>query len=65
MYTSSTIDRLQRGVAMALLMLVEAGHRAILSAIETGASWEGGRKGRRNGQLTVVFGHGTETQTMA
>lgn len=45
MYTSSTIDRLQRGVAMALLMLVEAGHRAILSAIETGASWEGGGRG--------------------
>lgn len=41
-YTSSTIDRLQRGggrvAAMALLMLAEAGHRAILSAIETGAS---------------------------
>lgn len=41
-YTSSTIDRLQReGGRVALLVLAEAGHRAILSAIETGASWGG------------------------
>lgn len=42
MYTSSTIDRLQREEGrVALLVLAEAGHRAILSAIETGASWGG------------------------
>lgn len=57
-YTSSTIDRLQReGGRVALLVLAEAGHRAILSAIETGASWGGETAGWRWFSVT-------ETQTM-
>ncbi|KAK1132505.1 hypothetical protein K0M31_013888 [Melipona bicolor] len=42
--TSSAIDRLGREdsggwLLVELLLLAEAGHRAILSAIETGTSW--------------------------
>lgn len=54
-YTLPTIDRQQRGrrvTIVAPVLLAEAGHRAVLSAIETRASW------RENNQLTVVFGLG-------
>lgn len=47
-----------RVAMVALLLLAEAGHRAILSAIETGTSW------RENWPVDGGFRPGQETQTL-